>query len=86
MITAKAKEFKKEYHELFLKGGVERGSNHEKKLASVIWKELINNCNPTRKEFNEITNYIVVTPEVFFLVMKRAGFWQAEKTNPKKGE
>ncbi len=83
MITAKVNEFKKEYHELFLKGGVERGSNHEKKLAELIWKELINNCNPTPVEFHKMTNYIIITPRVFFLVMKRAGFWQAEKDNKK---
>ena len=75
MLTKKVIKIKKEYSELFLVADTERGSVHEKKFAAAIWRELIDNCRPTRKEFNKITNYILVTPEVFYLIMKKAGFW-----------
>ncbi len=41
------------------------------RLADRFWDELAENCDPTEKEFIQLTHGILVTPKVFYRTWKK---------------
>jgi hypothetical protein len=44
-------------------------------LSNQIYEELFQKCKPTREEFRQITNGLIGTPDLFYILAKAALFW-----------
>lgn len=69
MITLKVTEYREKMR-------VARHKEAETRYANLFWDELFDNCKPTKDEFVSLTNDALVTPSVFWRLVKNSGFWE----------
>ena len=79
MITEKIKELKDDYNNLRKLNVDGKATQGETNKANEVWRELFTECKPTIKEFNDVTNNLIVTTDVFYNLMKTAGFWSVQR-------
>ena len=51
------------------------GSTSAYKASNLLWRELVDNCQPTAAEFVRHTYGMTITETMLFDVMVKAGFW-----------
>ena len=75
MMTERVKELKAAYLDLRRLNVGGKVTQEETNKANEVWLELFEKCKPTKEEYNEIATDLVVTTDIFYYLMKMAGFW-----------